>query len=415
MGYKFLIADDEAIDRQALSQLLRQEIEDIEEIYTANSGVKMLEILQKQDIDIALVDIEMPGMNGLEAVRKLRQQHNSVKIIMNTAYSSFGFAVDALKLAADDYLVKPLIREKFIEAVNGCLQKIKKEKEAETQQETMLSNIRSTVADSAMRYIVEDQINANNIKILEDVLGLSQKQSVICVLTTQYERSDMLNRIVQHSKEMLPEGCDSFSYELDKERLVCLISAGKEIAQSRFEDSVYKILQSICEAVKRRFFVPCYVGVGLVANSVVELHQSYLDSLIAVANCGVKNIVFSAKKYNPEQQAQQTESNKYVRMAKNYVKIHYKEDISLESISDEIGISMYYLSRLFKEELGINFLEYLTDVRINRAIELLNLGEYSIKELALQVGYQNHTYFCKIFKKKTGKTVGEFRRKSNGE
>ncbi len=257
MGYKFLIADDEAIDRQALSRLLRQEISDIEEIYTANSGVKMLEILEKQEIDVALVDIEMPGMNGLEAVRQLRQQHKTVKIIMNTAYSSFGFAVDALKLAADDYLVKPLIREKFLEAVNGCLKKIKEEKEAETEQKTMLSTIRSTVADSAMRYIVEDKINANNIKILEDVLGLSQKQSVMCVLTMQYERAEMLGQIVEHSKKMLPEGFYCFSYELDKERLVCLISTGKEIAQSRFEDSVYKILQSICEAVKRRLFVPC--------------------------------------------------------------------------------------------------------------------------------------------------------------
>ncbi len=73
------------------------------------------------------------------------------------------------------------------------------------------------------------------------------------------------------------------------------------------------------------------------------------------------------------------------------------------------GVSVFYLSRRFKQELGTRFMDYLTDVRISRAKELIGRGGYALKELAEKVGNRNHTYFCKIFKKLTGMTVGEYR------
>lgn len=87
----------------------------------------------------------------------------------------------------------------------------------------------------------------------------------------------------------------------------------------------------------------------------------------------------------------------------------YKEDITLESVADQVGVSASYLSRLFKEEMGIGFQDFLTNTRIEKAIELLRDAPISIRDLADAVGYNNPTYFCKAFKRKTGKTVGAFR------
>ena len=59
--------------------------------------------------------------------------------------------------------------------------------------------------------------------------------------------------------------------------------------------------------------------------------------------------------------------------------------------------------------MQINFQDFLTDVRIEKAIELLYDESLSVRALASAVGYNNYTYFCKIFKRETGKTVGEYR------
>jgi two-component system response regulator YesN len=101
--------------------------------------------------------------------------------------------------------------------------------------------------------------------------------------------------------------------------------------------------------------------------------------------------------------------NAYVMQAMQYVNRNYGSDISLDSAAEGIGISPFYLSRLFKQELKQNFVEYLTEIRMKRAIWLVEHTRMSIKEISRQVGYDNPTYFCKVFKKNTGKTLREIR------
>lgn len=73
------------------------------------------------------------------------------------------------------------------------------------------------------------------------------------------------------------------------------------------------------------------------------------------------------------------------------------------------GVSSYYSSRLFKQHFCKSFVQYLTRVRINESIKLLNTNDFNIKELSERVGYNNPDYFCKVFKKRTGKTIGEYK------
>ena len=92
-----------------------------------------------------------------------------------------------------------------------------------------------------------------------------------------------------------------------------------------------------------------------------------------------------------------------------YVKKMYTQDISLEDIAEQVGISPFYLSRLLKQELNETFVEILTKVRIAQALNLLQDNKKTIREIVEAVGYNNTTYFYKVFKKQTGMTVGEVR------
>ena len=88
---------------------------------------------------------------------------------------------------------------------------------------------------------------------------------------------------------------------------------------------------------------------------------------------------------------------------------HYMEDISLEDVADNSGISSFYLSRLLKQELKQTFVEILTDIRMRQALNLLWDENKTVKEIAEKSGYSNITYFYKVFKKYTGMNIGEIR------
>ncbi|RIX59270.1 response regulator [Paenibacillus nanensis] len=99
----------------------------------------------------------------------------------------------------------------------------------------------------------------------------------------------------------------------------------------------------------------------------------------------------------------------YADMAAEMIHRYYAEDISLQSVAGQINVHPAYLSRIFKQEKGENFISYLTRVRIERAKSILESRNYKIYEVADKVGYHNYTYFSKLFKKVVGVSPEEYR------
>ena len=81
----------------------------------------------------------------------------------------------------------------------------------------------------------------------------------------------------------------------------------------------------------------------------------------------------------------------------------------LDDVSRAVNISPYYFSKIFKENTGENFIEYLTNIRIDKAKELLGTTEYSMKEICSMVGYSDPNYFSRSFKKNVGVTPTEYK------
>ena len=103
--------------------------------------------------------------------------------------------------------------------------------------------------------------------------------------------------------------------------------------------------------------------------------------------------------------------NQIVVKAKDYIQKNFQNDLSLDEVSRQLDLSMYYFSKLFKEETGNNFVEYMTNLRMEKAKELLQKDELSMKEICSAVGYSDPNYFSRIFKKNTGATPTEYREK----
>jgi two-component system response regulator YesN len=109
------------------------------------------------------------------------------------------------------------------------------------------------------------------------------------------------------------------------------------------------------------------------------------------------------------------ERNDTIDKAKQYIQEHYmRSDMSLNLLAGEFHLSISHLSKLFKEQMECNFIDYLMEVRMNQAKELLAGTEDKIRDIAEQVGYSNVNSFVRIFKKMTGLTPTEFRERSKG-
>lgn len=99
-----------------------------------------------------------------------------------------------------------------------------------------------------------------------------------------------------------------------------------------------------------------------------------------------------------------------ISKAKIFIEEHYHEDIDLDSVSKTVGFNASYFSRLFKEETGKKFIDYLTEIRIQEAKRLLSESDMPIAQVAEAVGYKDDKYFSRAFKKSTGLKPKEYRK-----
>ena len=115
---KVLICDDQAIIRDGLEMLLKLE-KDIEVLAQARDGAEALELAAAQTPDLVLMDLKMPGLNGVEATRRIRMLYPEVKVLVLTTYDDDEWLFDAIRAGASGYLLKDTPREKVIEAIRG--------------------------------------------------------------------------------------------------------------------------------------------------------------------------------------------------------------------------------------------------------------------------------------------------------
>jgi two-component system, NarL family, response regulator LiaR len=117
---KVVICDDQAIVRDGLELLLKLE-KDIDVVGLAHDGAEVVDQVEAKDPDLVLMDLMMPGMNGVEATRRIHSRHPETRILVLTTYDDDAWVFDAIRAGAAGYLLKDTPREKVIEAIRGTV------------------------------------------------------------------------------------------------------------------------------------------------------------------------------------------------------------------------------------------------------------------------------------------------------
>lgn len=527
--YKILLADDEGIVLDSLKFIITKNFGQSCEIRTAKSGRQVIEISQEFVPDIAFVDIQMPGIKGIEAIREVRTFNKKCQFIIMSAYDKFTFAQEAINLGVIEYLTKPASREKIVAALEKAMSYIDADRSRLSQDLIIREKLEAVVpiiengfinlilfqedcspyldryrellnihsdygwimtlefgehlADGtlenpvgsavrlqthslAFREIIkeffptgiigpimasyvsvfipfetkempyEERIQIiesarNMVHKLRKQISLSFRAGIgsiwsISEQSKSYEESKKSLRIdkssVVHLKDtkMELEYAPDYPDELERQLFALVLKGDKSgviYTSNKFFDwmtenySAYpqsirtKALEFVMWA-EREVFLNGGIPYGFLYR------KDYLDTILACSGYEelrhwfVGKICDACDNMNHAKEEKETTT---IGKAKQYINQNFSKELSLEDVSRHVDISPYYFSKLFKEETGQTFVEYLTGLRIDRAKELLADPSTSIKEVCIRVGYGDPNYFSRIFKKITGLTPTEFR------
>lgn len=105
--YKIMIIEDEQIERETLYKIIQEGFPECQELYAAKNGKEALTLFEEHHPDIILADINIPGINGLEVIRRIRQTAGEVEFLILSSYNYFEYAQEAIRLGVEDFILKP--------------------------------------------------------------------------------------------------------------------------------------------------------------------------------------------------------------------------------------------------------------------------------------------------------------------
>jgi len=348
---KILIVDDEMLAREVLKTQL--EALHYQNIKMATDGKSALLSLRDEIPDVIFLDICMPEMSGIEFMEQAANYKKDIVYVILSGYDIFEYAQRTMELGAYKYLLKPV----------------------DTQ--TLMNTMHSVETMIAKQSKEEERYADLNKRIMEVDLELSLLQSLY-----QEDSVEMNNRIKALYDLYLSEEYTDIK-QLGKMHLSVFVLLHKELGKSDIESST--ILEDEFLLYRK-----------IQAMDTISDMQTFLLSKIQVCKEAIAG-------------QGRTGHEKIMLRAKEYIKQNMGYNLTLESTAEYVNFSPTYFSRFFKNEAGMNFIEYVTKARIEEAKELLNRN-VKTADICSKIGFRDIKHFYKIFKKIEGVTPGQYKR-----
>lgn len=516
--YTVLIADDEAIIRKGLRQLIDWESLGFEVIGDAANGKEALSFIKSKNPDVCLIDIKMPNMNGLDAIKSARDNGYTGKFIILSGFSEFSYAQEAIKYGVSNYLTKPVDEDELLEALKTIHNEISAYHQSTSNNTIYVEKARETIMkefllekspmSDAMEQVLNFKSDKYRVILFEKYsLGVSDLsynfkdllQSALRANDFEYITIESNNAILLSGTRAIDKFANiiaKYSNDLPPEKNSPLdtvfITCGRIVDDFR---DIPKSYRDATELLGKRFFCEQYQHIMLYENIPLSEAEKQSYSTSDIMNTYTATLVNHIQAYNRNKIAEslhelqcvlynasltiEEEKNllvdlylhikekifflykasnipfmanseainiinhcfylyeiiaflsKQFEMIMNsigyssrdsiiddivhYINHNYSENITLENIAPLFGYNSSYLGKIFSKKMDVNFNTYLDSIRIEHSKELLLKNKIQVYKVAELVGYRNVDYFHIKFKKSTGMSPAEFRRKNKTE
>lgn len=277
---KLMVADDEMIERKVLEKMIRQGCCQVEVICGAENGIEMLRILEQERPDIAVVDINMPGLNGLDAMEIARIKKFPTRFIVVSAYSKFEFAQRAMMFGASEYLLKPVKEIALIQSVEKVCDQIARTKK-HTQDGAALMKREKEYLESRGKELISDILlgEVSERSFLKFLGEVNQPFYGGVMITVRQRGCEEKEEIYEKFLENLKKICFCFG-KIYKHMLSVCVVASTEIISDGGVEWAREILECLQEELVRKHL---QAGISLMKRECTELAAAALESRQAIA------------------------------------------------------------------------------------------------------------------------------------
>lgn len=292
--FGIMIADDEILEREVYKVLLGRHFPEIMVVGEVETGRQAIELFDKHRPELALMDVKMPGINGIEAIQEIKKRSSSVKIIIISAYNFFDYAKEALKYGVEDYLLKPVAKDEFIRVISGVVKKIDDEmrinKEGLAMREKMRSILPVLENELTLAVMMGDDAKTEQYAGL---LGMDVSSGYVVVgminedsMESEDEllKNFTLRKIHDYSKENMPELKPVLISNFISNKMVFIFPLLEVEQIHEAKDIAYRRAVRIRDAVRENFGVKMNFGIGEAYTGVSKIKHSYNQALTVINN-----------------------------------------------------------------------------------------------------------------------------------
>ncbi|TDL57939.1 AraC family transcriptional regulator [Paenibacillus dendritiformis] len=456
--YRLLIADDEALEREGLELIITRAMPDRFEMIHAPNGRRAIELAERHRPDIVMMDVKMPGIQGLEALQDIQAIHSRVKMVLVTAYDHFAYAKQAIALGVKDYIVKPAKKEQIIGILQRLVQELEQERskrDTELALRDTVSRLMPLVENELAMMLMNDRVQDWNVQQLAELAQFPLQMGYALVVAVAAPDTDEAGE--GGSRRLrLEKVYNAVRYELAG-RLSCIVSPiiGEQMTvfvrlkdgtQYANED-ILTMGEELVALLRQAAEAAVHIGIGRLKLGIDKLRESYVEAACAAAyarNAASAAVVHfeqvpvRAGSYSRPAQlhavrsgtdteealhaaihqvqaSRDREAHAVIEEARAIIHERFHLPLAMEEVAGMVHLSPYYFSKLFKQQAGATFTDYITKLRITRACQYIEQDKLSLKEICYQVGYRDPNYFSRVFKKVTGVAPTEYRSRHSGD
>lgn len=409
-----MLVDDEVLALEYLKNMVDWERNGYHVVGCATSGKKALELFDRTHPQIVISDIRMPGTDGLELTRQIKEKDKETVVILLSAYRDFDYAQKGIRYGVANYLLK---HELSAELILKELEEVKEKLER-------AGNKKKIYQKYFMNQLIYHQVTAEELD--ESIPGnrfflllLHKRNPVIQgefaeTRWTEEEQEAVRNILEESLENIVFYAADVQITENNWILLYRIENTASKYMVKELERQIEAIFSGIRE---KEDLEDCKTLLPSLSNLLGELCES--------ENC--KEINLKEPLYTIREMEQYYCRNfsyiqqKCARKARlgysrtvldmiDYIEKNYPQELSLELLGEKFHMNGVYLGQIFKKETGQTFLKYLTNVRISEAKRLLREENSTVAETAQMVGYRTSQYFSQIFMRNVGMKPQEYKK-----